>query len=80
MQRRHYSTCGCAPIGDRQKVKDVNDKGDLSLFCINQWEEEKYFILFRYWLKSKSTSPHAYVYATQDKTADAGMPMPELFF
>jgi hypothetical protein len=26
-------------------------------FCVNQWEEEKYFILFRYWLKSKGTLP-----------------------
>jgi hypothetical protein len=24
----------------------------LSFFCVNQWEEEKYFILFRHWLKS----------------------------
>jgi hypothetical protein len=29
-----------------------------SLFCVNQWEEEKYIILLRYWLKSKGT----YVY------------------
>jgi hypothetical protein len=25
------------------------------LLCVNQWEEEKYFSLFRYWLKSKGT-------------------------
>jgi hypothetical protein len=29
----------------------------LSLFCVNQWEGEKYFILFRYWLKLKGTLP-----------------------
>jgi hypothetical protein len=26
-----------------------------ALYCVNQWEEEKYFSLFRYWLKSKGT-------------------------
>jgi hypothetical protein len=26
-----------------------------ALLCVNQWEEEKYFSLFRYWLKSKGT-------------------------
>jgi hypothetical protein len=25
---------------------------EISLFCVNQWEKEKYFILFRYWLES----------------------------
>jgi hypothetical protein len=25
----------------------------LALLWVNQWEEEKYFLLFRYWLKSK---------------------------
>jgi hypothetical protein len=34
--------------------------------CVNQWEEEKYFILYRYWLKSKGTLP-TYIYKTQDK-------------
>jgi hypothetical protein len=29
----------------------------LSLFCVNQWEEDKYFVLFRYWFKSKGTLP-----------------------
>jgi hypothetical protein len=32
----------------------------LSLFCVNQWEEEKYFILLSYWLKSKGTSPMSF--------------------
>jgi hypothetical protein len=27
----------------------------LTLFCVNQWEEEKYFILICYWSKSKGT-------------------------
>jgi hypothetical protein len=27
-----------------------------ALLCVNQWEEEKYFSLFRYWLKSKGTN------------------------
>jgi hypothetical protein len=31
-----------------------------SLFCVNQWEEEKYFILFRYWLNSKGTLPMSF--------------------
>jgi hypothetical protein len=26
-----------------------------ALLCVNQWEEEKYFSLFRYWMKSKGT-------------------------
>jgi hypothetical protein len=26
-----------------------------ALLCVNQWEEGKYFSLFRYWLKSKGT-------------------------
>jgi hypothetical protein len=25
----------------------------LSLFCVNKWEEAKYFIIFRYWQKPK---------------------------
>jgi hypothetical protein len=29
----------------------------LTLFCVNQWEEEKYFILLRYWLKTKGFLP-----------------------
>jgi hypothetical protein len=29
----------------------------LSLFCVDQWKEEKYFILLRYWLISKGTLP-----------------------
>jgi hypothetical protein len=28
-----------------------------SLFCVNQWEREQYFVLFGYWLKSKGTLP-----------------------
>jgi hypothetical protein len=36
----------------------------LSLFCVNQWEEEKYFILLRYWLKSKGTVTYWYAYET----------------
>jgi hypothetical protein len=37
-------------------------------FCVNQWEEEKYFILFRYWSISKGTLPREFVtydYKTQ---------------
>jgi hypothetical protein len=26
-----------------------------ALLCVDQWEEDKYFSLFRYWLKSKGT-------------------------
>jgi hypothetical protein len=32
----------------------------LTLFCVNQWEEAKYVILFRYWLKSEGTLPMSF--------------------
>jgi hypothetical protein len=33
----------------------VEIEGHFIRSVLNQWEEEKYFILFRYWLKSVGT-------------------------
>jgi hypothetical protein len=53
----------------------------LTLFCVNQWEEEKYFILFRYWLKSKGTllGMHRIVFLLDIRLIqkpDTGYPVP----
>jgi hypothetical protein len=36
----------------RESYSQIRKVLYLSLFCVNQWEEDKYFILLRHWLKS----------------------------
>jgi hypothetical protein len=48
----------CTPYqSSRQSYSQNRRVLYLALFCVNQWEEDKYFILFRNWLKSKGTLP-----------------------